>query len=120
MYYPPWISSIREKAAILNSPILYCLKYALDHRIEGMWAYLWLIRFVKTAQEVIFHPEALKLVKENLPTWKNPFERYNDYWLFLLNAFPDPKAADYWISEAIKANAVLVYNRETQRFTFQT
>mgnify|MGYP001134823943 FL=1 len=110
---------MRERASILNSPILYCLKYVLDHRIEGIWAYLWLIRFVKTAPEVIFHPEALRLIRENLPAWKNPFQQLNDYQLFLVNAFPDPKVADYWMSRAINEDSVLIYHRETQTFTLQ-
>lgn len=111
-------TSLREYAALTNYPILYCLNYLRHtHRIGLMWAYVWLIDFVKSAKEVVaFHPEALRLVKENLPNWKNPFASKNDYQLFLEGVFPDPMEGDRLVIEAIRNNKVLYKDKTSDRW----
>ena len=106
-------ASLREYAALINYPILYCLNYLRDtHKIGLSWAYLWLIEFVKTTQGVVaFHPEALKLIRENLPHWKNPFAAKNDYQLFLEGVFTDPLEGDKLIIEAIQSDKILYKDR---------
>lgn len=117
MYEP---SSLREYAALTNYPILYCLTYLRDtHRIGLQWAYVWLVEFVNLAEEVVaFHPQALKLIKENLPNWKNPFALKNDYQLFLEGVFPDPLEGDRLIIEAIRNNKVLYKDKRVSEEWF--
>ena len=102
-------NSLREYAALMNYPILYCFNYTREtHKIGLQWAYVWLIDFVNSAKDVVaFHPEALKLIKENLPRWKNPFATKNDYQRFLEAVFTEPLEGDRLIIEAIRNNQVL-------------
>ena len=112
---------LREYAALSNVPIIYCLSYEKDtHRIARVWAYQWLIDFVNTSDPVVFHPEALRLVKENLPNWVNPFTQKNDYRLFLEGVFKDDLLeAEQMIIEAIKQNRLLYKDRTTDKWTLR-
>ena len=103
------INSLREYAALTNYPILYSFNYSREtHKIGLQWVYIWLIDFVNLAEDIVaFHPEALRLVKKNLPHWKNPFTPKNDYQLFLKAVFPNPSEGDRLITEAIRNNQVL-------------
>ena len=110
MYYD--LSRLRERAALSNSPIIYCLTYETNsHRIGGIWAYQWLINFVNNVDFVSFHPHSLRLIKENLPKWKNPFQAFNDYELFLRGITPDPRRLDSLIDQAIEQNRVLYFDK---------
>ena len=114
--YDPY--KLREYAALTNNPILYCLTYTSNtHRIGTMWAYEWLIDFVKTSDPVAFHPEALKLIKKNLPNWTDPYKKKNDYQLFLEAVFPDWLEGDRMIIEAITQDKLLYKDRVTNRWT---
>ena len=74
---------------------------------------------MNTSDPVVFHPEALRLVKENLPNWKNPFVPKNDYELFLEAVFTDPLHGDRMIIEAIKQNKLLYKDRTTNEWTLR-
>lgn len=100
-------SRLREYAAVANSPIFYWLTYETEHRIGAMWACQWLINFVRGSDFVAFHPIALRLIRENLPKWKNPFSEKNDYEVFIQGAFDDPTQAEQLITEAITQDRVL-------------
>lgn len=78
-----------------------------------IWTYQWLINFVNTSDPVVFHPEALRLIKESLPNWVNPFAKKNDYQLFLEAVFTDPLEGDKMIIEAIKGNKLLYKDPKT-------
>ena len=106
-------NSLREYAALTNYPILYCFNYTREtHKIGLQWAYVWLINFVDSAKDVVaFHPEALKLIKENLPRWKNPFATKNDYQRFIEAIFTEPLNGDRLIIEAIRNNQVIYKNK---------
>lgn len=111
-------SNLREYAALSNVPIIYCLSYERDtHRIGLVWAYEWLINYVKISDPVVFHPEALRLIKENLPNWMNPFAAKNDYQLFLEGVFPDTLEGDRMIIDAVKQNKLLYMDRQTKRWS---
>ena len=111
---------LREYAALSNAPIIYCLSYEREtHRIARVWAYQWLVDFVNTSDPVVFHPEALKLMKENLPNWINPFAKKNDYQLFLEAVFPDPLEGDQIIIEAIRQKKLLYKDRITNKWTLR-
>jgi len=116
--YPP---RLREYAALTNSPILYCLTFQLEtHRIGNMWAYQWLIDFVKYPGLVAFHPQSLKLILENLPKWKNPFAPKNDYELFLDGAFPgEQETFHQLVLQALKSDAVLYRDETTKQWLLQ-
>lgn len=100
-------SRLREHAALSNSPILYWLTYETEHRIGIMWAYQWLINFVRGSEFVAFHPYALRLIRENLLKWKGPFSEKNDYELFIQGAFDNPTEAEQLITQAITQDRVL-------------
>ena len=74
---------------------------------------------MKTSDPVVFHPEALRLIKENLPNWVNPFVRKNDYQLFLETIFTDTLEADRMIIEAIKQNRLLYKDPTTDKWTLR-
>ena len=109
---------LREYAALTNSPILYWLTYEVNtHRIGGKWAYLWLIDFAKLPGLVAFHPQALRLIVENLPKWKNPFAPKNDFEKFLDYAFPGRQdEIRQLITQAIQNDNVLYKDENTQNW----
>ena len=110
IYYD--LSRLREHAALSNSPITYCLTYMLDtHRIGGVWAYQWLIDFVNSVDLVSFHPHPLRLIRDNLPKWKNPLADFNDYDLFLREVTQDPPRLDSFIVQAIENNQILYFDK---------
>jgi hypothetical protein len=106
------LSRLREQAALSNSPITYCLTYESNtHRIAGIWAFQWLIDFVNNVDFVSFHPYALRLIKDNLPKWRNPLANFDDYQLFLHGVTLDPQRLDLLIIQAIQENRVLYFDK---------
>jgi len=119
MTYPDE-NKLREYAALSNGPIIYCLTYERDtHRIAGVWAYLWLIQFLKTGDLTAFHPHALKLIKENLPYWRNPTADTDDYQLFLRGTGFNPQSLESLIQQAINGNQVLYLDKKRAPDTWQ-
>jgi len=112
-------SRLREYAALTNSPILYWLTFEVNtHRISSKWAYLWLIDFAKSPGLIAFHPQALRLIVENLPKWKNPLVAKNDFELFLDGAFPRKQdELRHLITQAIQNDNVLYKDENTQNWT---
>jgi hypothetical protein len=105
---------MREFAALLNAPIIYCLTYNEEsHRIGGLWAHEWLVDFIRTADDVAFHPYALQLIKSKLSTWKNPLSQVDDYTTFLNEASYGANLDDL-ISKAIENDAILEFDKTLQ------
>jgi hypothetical protein len=113
-----YLTRLREYAALTNSPILYCLTFRPEtHRIGDIWAYKWLIGFVKYPGLVAFHPQSLKLILENLPKWKNPLGEKNDYELFLDGALPSEQVQFHQLAlEASQTDAVLYRDEATKQW----
>ena len=111
-------SRLREYAALTNSPILYWLTFEVyTHRIGGKWAYMWLIEFARSPGLIAFHPQSLKLIVENLPTWRDPFAPKDDFELFLDGAFPgEQNELRQLINQAIPNDSVLYKDETTQRW----
>ena len=111
-------SRLREYAALTNSPILYWLTFEINtHRIGDRWAYEWLIDFATSPGLVAFHPQALRLIMENLPQWKNPFATKNDFELFLDGAYPGRQdELRQLINQAIQNDYVLYKDETTQKW----
>ena len=111
-------SRLREYAALTNSPILYWLTFKVNtHRIGGKWVYLWLIDFARSPGLVAFHPQALRLIVENLPEWQSPFAPKNDFELFLDGAFPGRQnELRQLITQAIQKDRVLYKDETTQNW----
>lgn len=110
---------LREYAALTNSPILYWLTFEVDtHRIGDKWAYEWLIVFATTPGLVAFHPQALRLIVENLPQWEKLFGTKNDFELFLDGAFSGIQdELRHLINQAIQNNNILYKDETTQKWT---
>ena len=105
---------LREYAALSNVPIIYCLEYENQtHRISGLWAHEWLVNYITSTDPAVFHPYALRLIKENLAAWKNPFADATDYELFLRGAMIPGQAQvlDTLIQQAINENKVLYVDK---------
>jgi DNA-binding Lrp family transcriptional regulator len=118
----PMFQSFREYAALTNSPILYSLGFEpTTHQIAGKWAYLWLIDFVNYPGLVVFHPQALRLVLDNLPKWKSPLHEKDDYELFLDGAFSGSKKAEFeqLAKQAVQIDAVLFRDATTKQWMLQ-
>jgi hypothetical protein len=111
---------IREYAALTNSPILYWLTYEVNtHRIGEDWAYKWLISFARTPGLIAFHPRALKLIVDNLPSWigDGTFDDKDDFKLFLDGAFPgQQQELEKLILQAIQNDSVLYKDEITQKW----
>ena len=119
LYPPIYPTRLREYAALTNSPILYCLTLQpASHSIGNRWAYQWLIDFVKFPGLVAFHPQALKLILENLPKWKNPYAPKNDYELFLDGAFSGDERSNFHqlALQASQSDAVLYKDEITKQW----
>jgi len=117
VYYDP--HRLREYAALSNSPIIYCLTYEREtHRIGGLWAYEWLINYVNTGDPTAFHPHALRLIKENLSKWRNPFADVDDYRLFLRRVIDDPQILDKLIEQATRENRILYLDKSRAPWTW--
>ena len=112
-------SRLREYAALTNSPILYWLTFEVNtHRIGENWAYVWLIDFARSPGLIAFHPQALRLIVENLPKWKSPYAPKNDFALFLDGAFPGrQEELKQLMTQAIQKDCVLYKDETTQKWT---
>ena len=112
-------SRLREYAALTNSPILYWLTFEVNtHRIGDRWAYLWLIDFARSPGLIAFHPQALRLIMENLPDWQNPFAEKDDFELFLDGAFPDRQDEfRKLMKQAVQNDRVLFKDETTQKWS---
>ena len=111
---------LREYAALTNSPILYWLTYEVTtHRIGKDWAYKWLIGFAKTPGLIAFHPRALKLIIDTLPSWTGDGSWANKdvFNLFLYGAFPlQQEKLEHLINQAIQNDSVMYKDEITQKW----